>query len=305
VRVAVRAAGVNPVDWKLDASSAAHVVHALLGPAGPLVCGIDFAGVVLEVGGEARGVAVGDHVVGAVDFRRRQRGSYATEVVVTDGQLVVLPKHADLVAASCLPIAGVTAHASLFAKGRLAMLDRAKVLVLGAAGGVGHMTLQLARGHAAEVYGVCSTRNAAFVTRFGAIPITHDDGDVFAKARALGPFDIIVNAVDTDRYPVSRVGSLLSARGRQVLLNPHPLDYPSALRPSVHTFNAFPLRETLAPVVDAYLRGALEVVIAERFPLTQAARAHERSKSGTVVGKLVLLVGDDARSASATDALGA
>ena len=95
VRVAVRAVGVNPVDWKLRDIGALQVIHKLLGPAGPFVCGIDFAGVVSEVGQAAQGVSVGDSVVGGIRFRRRQRGSYATEVVVRDTQLARVPSHVE------------------------------------------------------------------------------------------------------------------------------------------------------------------------------------------------------------------
>lgn len=288
VRVAVRAIGVNPVDWKLADNGGIRLAHWLLGPSGPFVCGIDFAGLVTEVGGAARGVAVGDAVVGAIDFRLRQRGSYATEVVVRDTQVAVLPARVDLEAAACLPVAGVTAHLALFEHGGLTR--GGKALVLGASGGVGHLALQLARNHGAAVFGVCSSRNAALVTRLGATAITHDDGHALDKAREQGPFDVVVNAVDTARYPVRRVAQLLSPRGRHVLLTPRPLDYPCLALPRVKTFSAFPRRRSLEPLVSALAAGKLEVVISERFPLEQAEQAHQFSRTGKVVGKVVLTV---------------
>lgn len=295
VRVAVKAVGVNPVDWKLGDSRGVRLAHGLFGPPGAFVCGIDFAGVVSEIGRAAQGVAVGDAVVGGVDFTRRQRGSYATEVVVRDTQLARLPADVDLQAAACLPVAGVVAHQALFAKGGLAALRSGKVLILGASGGVGHLALQLARNGGASVFGVCSVRNAPMVMRLGAVPVTHDDGDALDKARAHGPFDVVVNAVNTTSYPVRRVGRLLSRGGRQVLLNPSPLDYPCLALPSVKTLNVFPTRQTLEPLVHALAHGTLDVVIGERFPLEQAELAHRRSRSNKVVGKLVLVVDEERR----------
>ncbi|HEY6880856.1 MAG TPA: NAD(P)-dependent alcohol dehydrogenase [Polyangiales bacterium] len=297
VRVAVRAIGVNPVDWKLSDNGGLRLAHALLGPSGPFVCGIDFAGVVVELGEGAQGVSVGDPVAGAVDFRLRQRGSYATEVIVRDTQVAVLPAHVDLPAAACLPVAGVTAHMALFEHGGLQR--GGKALVLGASGGVGHLAVQLARNHGAKVFGVCSSRNAGLVTRLGAHVIAHDEGDALERAREHGPFDVVVNAVDTQHYPVARVAPLLAPRGRHVILTPSPRDYPCLARPSVTTFSAFARRESLAPLVSALADGSLEVVIADRFPLEYAEQAHQLSRTGKVVGKVVLTVNASQEPAAA------
>lgn len=290
VRVAVKAVSVNPVDWKLREVLGLRLVHTLLGPSGRFVCGIDFAGVVTEVGAGARGVAVDDAVVGAVDFGRRQRGAYATEVVVRDVQVAARPANVDLHAAACLPTAGATAHKALFDRGRLGAVDGGKVLVLGASGGVGHFAVQLARNHGAQVVGVCSSRNAAMVERLGATPITHDHGDPLEKATAFGPFDVVVNGVDTARYPAARVAKLLTPNGRHVLLAPRPFDLAALARPSVATLVVVPTRTVLEPLVHALAEGNLEVVIGERFALDDAETAHARSRTGRVVGKIVFEV---------------
>ena len=110
----------------------------------------------------------------------------------------------------------MTAQSALFEQGNLGAKKNARVLVLGASGGVGHIALQLARNHGASVFGVCSQRNAALVRRLGATPLCHDAGnrDVLAQASAHGPFDVVLNAVDTLRYPVGRVAPLLAKGGR-------------------------------------------------------------------------------------------
>src|SRR5258706_6219834 len=76
VRVEVRAVGVNPVDWKMRGLSLLGIAQRIVGASGPFVCGVDFAGVVLEAGSRVSEPQVGDPVVGGVDFSRRQRGSY-------------------------------------------------------------------------------------------------------------------------------------------------------------------------------------------------------------------------------------
>src|SRR5690242_9293690 len=86
VRVAVHAIGVNPVDWKMRSGGpirlAARVIRTLRGPRGPIILGVDFAGVIDAVGADVTDLAVGQRVVGGTDFSRGQHGSYADAVVV-------------------------------------------------------------------------------------------------------------------------------------------------------------------------------------------------------------------------------
>src|SRR5687767_15626963 len=95
VRVAVHAVGVNPVDWKMRQGGpmrlVARLVRLLRGPRGPIVLGVDFAGVVDAVGAKVDGLAVGARVVGGTNFARGQHGSYADTVVVRPDQVTALP----------------------------------------------------------------------------------------------------------------------------------------------------------------------------------------------------------------------
>src|SRR5579871_6902163 len=95
VRVAVHAASVNPVDWKMRSRGplrlAARLLRPLIGPRGPIILGVDFAGVIEAVGPRVADVAVGDRVVGGTNFSRGQHGSYADSVVVTADQVCTLP----------------------------------------------------------------------------------------------------------------------------------------------------------------------------------------------------------------------
>lgn len=288
VRVRVRAIGVNPVDWKMRSGGALRLAYRFVGPGGPLVVGVDFAGEVVEADAAAD-LRVGDRVVGGTDFSRKQLGSYADEVVVRDEQCARLPDSVSFEHAACLPVPGVTAQRALTLAGIPALGARARVLVLGASGGVGLATLQLARATGGKTVGVCSTRNVALVERFGAIAIDYTRGEPLVAARAHGPYDLIVHAVGTATYPLAACRALLGPQGMVCLVVIRTRDYPALLRRDVRTVLGRPNRKALEPLVAALERGELEPLIEATFPLAQAELAHRVSRAGKVVGKLLLL----------------
>lgn len=290
VRVTVAAVGVNPVDWKMRGFSLMGVANRIVGPRGPFVCGVDFAGTVAEVGEAVSDLRPGDRVVGGTDFSRGQRGTYARAVQVRADQVAVLPDGVRFEDAACLPVAGVTAGAALFTVGGMGGKEAPRALVLGASGGVGHFAIQLARNAGAAVVGVCSARNMELVRRLGAEPLDYGAGDPLEAAAAHGPFDVIVDAVGTATYPVSRCRPLLKADGMHVLVMPTPRDYARLAVPCrVKAVLGRPTRQALVPLVEQLAAGRLEVVIDERVPFDEAERAHEISRKGRVVGKLVLV----------------
>lgn len=288
VRVAVRAVGVNPVDWKMREGGPLRMVQRLTGPAGPLVVGVDVAGEVLEVGHQVRGLRPGDRVVGSADFSRGQRGSYATEVLVRADQLAKLPDNVAWDVAGGLPVAGVTALLSLRELGGIHHQPGAKVLVLGASGGVGHLAVQIARLLGGEAFGVCSSRNAAFVAGLGAQVLAYDQPDFAAQAAKAGPFAAVVDAVGTTAYPVRQARSWLAQGGRHVLVVPAPLDLAWLLTGSTTTVLGSPNAERLAPLLQWLESGELTLHVAQKLPLQQAETAHALSRQGKTVGKLVL-----------------
>jgi NADPH:quinone reductase-like Zn-dependent oxidoreductase len=290
VRVKVRAIGVNPVDWKMRGVSPLGFAQRLLGPSGPLVIGVDFAGEVVEVGADVRDLTVGARVVGGTDFSRGQRGSYADEVVVRPDQCATLPEAVSYDDAACLPVPGVTAWRALVDIGGLRDKKGARVLVLGASGGVGLMAVQLAKMLGAEVTGVCSTRNAALVRTLGAEVIDYTAGDPLVKAKALGSYELVINAVGTEAYALGASRALLTRTGKVALVVMGPRDYPSlAVHGDVTAVLGRPTREQLEPLVAALVRGELKVMIEAKLPLAEAEEAHTRSRAGKVVGKLLLV----------------
>ncbi|HVV85703.1 MAG TPA: NAD(P)-dependent alcohol dehydrogenase [Kofleriaceae bacterium] len=295
VRVAVHAIGVNPVDWKMRQKGplrlAARLIRPFRGPRGPVILGVDFAGVVDEVGAKVKHVAVGDRVVGGTNFSRGQHGSYADTVVVRADQVARLPDAVAFDVAAALPVAGVTAWMALhdyrpIGPGR-------RVLVLGASGGVGQFAVQLARRvcEAELVVGVCSSKNAALVRELGAHEVVaYDAGDPIEQARAHGPYDVVVDCAGS--YQASRCRSLLARGGRHVMVAG---DSPAMMFQVVvppfrsRAILGKPTTARLAALVDAVAAGKVTVAITARLPLTSVEAAHEQSRTGRMTGKLVLL----------------
>jgi NADPH:quinone reductase-like Zn-dependent oxidoreductase len=287
VRVRVRAIGVNPVDWKMRAGGPLRLAHRFIGPVGPLVVGVDFAGEVFEAG-PGSGLAVGDRVVGGTNFARGQRGSYADEVVVAADQCVLLPDAVGFEEAACLPVAAVTPWISLTEHAQIGEGDR--VLVLGASGGVGLMAIALAQKLGAEAVGVCSRRNVELVERLGATAVDYTAGDALTAAAAHGPYQLIIHAVGTELYPLDRCRSLLAEGGLVDLAVVRPADMPSAwFSKQVSTVLGRVTGARLAPLVQALADGELAPIIQRRFPLAEAEQAHALSRAGKVVGKLLLI----------------
>lgn len=290
VRVAVKAIGVNPVDWKMRELGPLRLAARLVGPPPPVVVGVDFAGVVEALGARAGGFRPGDRVVGGADFSRRQRGSYADTVFVRPDQLCPLPDGFDLEVAGALPVAGVTAWMSVVDLGRLGAGQRA--LVLGASGGVGQLAVQIAKHvRGAHVVAVCSAKNAELVAGLGADAVLdYGKGDALAQARPHGPYQVVVDCVGS--YPGAGCRALLARGGRHVIVSGEsPRTLAELLAPpfSSRLVLGRPRRARLEPLVAAVAAGQVRVRIVERLPLVEAEQAHRLSRTGRVAGKIVLV----------------
>jgi NADPH:quinone reductase-like Zn-dependent oxidoreductase len=290
VRVRIRTIGVNPVDWKMRQGGPIRLAHRFVGPSGALVVGIDFAGEVVEVGAKVTALPIGVRVVGATDFSRKQLGCYADEAVVGDDQLARLPEPVSFDQAACLGVPGATATQALVEFAHLDKKPGGNVLVLGASGGVGLCTVQLARALGASVVGVCSTPNAALVEGLGATVIDYTKGDALEAARAHGPFDLVFHAVGTATYPLSTCRALLSPTGAValVVVRPGADAWALAFARGVHASLGRSTGLLLAKLVESVATGALKCVVEAKLPLAEAEEAHVRSRRGKVVGKLLL-----------------
>ncbi len=295
VRVAVHAIGVNPVDWKMRSSGpirlAARFLRVFRGPRGPIILGVDFAGVIEALGPGVTDLAIGQRVVGGTNFARGENGSYADTVIVHAAQVCPIPDSMSFEVAGALPVAGVTAWMAM-TEYRLVTKGR-RVLVLGASGGVGQFAVQLAKHtcNADVVSVVCSTKNADFVRGLGAdVVIDYNAGDPLAAAKADGPFDIVVDCAGG--YPASRCRGLLGEQGQHVMVAGDGAAM--ILQTLIPPFRSRailgrPTRARLTGVVDAVAAGQLVVSITDRFPLVEVEAAHQLSQGHRLTGKLVLL----------------
>ncbi len=295
VRVAIKAVSVNPVDWKMRSGGPIRTIVRMIrpfrGPRGPIILGVDFAGVIDAIGSDVTGLEVGQRVVGGTDFSRGQHGSYADMVIVREDQVTPIPDQVAFDVAGSLPVAAVTAWMAL---NEYRVIGPGKrVLVLGASGGVGQFTVQLAKHecHAEVVVGVCSAKNAAMVEKLGAdIVLDYTKGDPLEQAKVHGPFDVIVDCAGG--YPARQCRKLLGPMGRHVMVaGDTPLAMAQIFVPpfTSRTILGKPTRRRLSAVIDAVAAGHLEVQIAERFPLVDVEKAHQLSETKRMTGKIVLL----------------
>ncbi|PZF80522.1 NADP-dependent oxidoreductase [Jiangella anatolica] len=273
VRVAVRAAGVNPYD-----SKARRGLYASDGaPAAPVRVGLEYSGVVDALGPDVTAWAVGDPVFGLA------AGSAATHVVVPADGLVSKPDWLSFPQAAALPVACETAYRAV------RLLDVAAgdtVLVHAAAGGVGLVASQLALARGARVIGTAGAANQEFLASLGIEPVLYGDG-LAARVRAIVPdgVDAVLDASGRGVLPVSV--ELAGGPERVVTIADG-----SASQYGVRaTWSAdLPLPRVFETVLPLIHQGAVQLPVAATFPLEQVAEAHAVSETGHLRGKLVLTV---------------
>ncbi|KAA2262812.1 NADP-dependent oxidoreductase [Solihabitans fulvus] len=280
VLVEVRAAGVNPVDLLVRAG----YLQTALPHHFPLIPGWDVAGVVIAAGPAVADYAPGDEVYGYQRKDDVQHGTYAERVAGTERGLAHKPTSLSFEEAAGLPLAGLTALQSLHAAG---IREGDTVLVHAAAGGVGHLAVQIARAlGASRVIGTASERNHEFLRSLGAEPVTYGDGLVERVAELVGGdgrVDIAFDCVGGSALEAST--ALVRDPARSVSI----VDANVRELGGKYTFckpNSLDLR-WLAQLADA---GGLRVEVQQTFALAQAADAHRLLEGGHVRGKVVLTV---------------
>ncbi|MCX5213364.1 NADP-dependent oxidoreductase [Kitasatospora sp. NBC_00240] len=278
VLVQVRAAGVNPVDRKIREGllDGAFDVHF------PLIPGWDVAGVVRAVGGAVTEFAPGDEVIGYVRKDAVEHGTYAELVAAPVRTLARKPAALDWAQAGGLPLAGLTAYQSLVKALRVKAGET--VLVHAAAGGVGHLAVQIATAHGARVIGTAGPRNHDYLRELGAEPVAHGDG-LADRVRALAPdgVDAALDLVGGDAVAISAALVADPARIASVA------DYGVAARGGHYVWGR-PDTADLTALARLADEGRLTVTVASTFPLAQAASAQALNAEGRTRGKIVLLV---------------
>jgi NADPH:quinone reductase-like Zn-dependent oxidoreductase len=289
VRVRVHAASVNPADWHLIRGEPALVrlIAGVRAPKDPRVGG-DFAGAVEAVGPGVTGFAVGDEVFGVAV------GSFGELALAKVARIAPKPERLTFAQAACLPIAGCTALQALCDHAHLDEGDR--LLVIGAAGGVGSLAVQIAKARGAEVTGVCSTPNIDFVRSLGADVVVD-----YTRNHPEGTYDVVLQIAGdtslrrlrdlvTPHGTLVIVGSGVGRDGRNGALGPLVRIARARLASRrngkrVHTFIAKirrPDLDKLAEIVSPH--------VSRTYPLNETAAALTQLESGHVRGKLAITI---------------
>jgi NADPH:quinone reductase-like Zn-dependent oxidoreductase len=195
-KVRVHAVGLNPVDWKILAG---HLRLIPLIPSPPRGGGLDFAGEIVAVGGGATERYVGERVFGSLTPFVRD-GACREFISFAYDRMLPIPAEIDELQAAALPIAGGTALQALTDEAHLARGQR--VLITGAAGGVGHYAVQIAKHLGAYVVGVCSTRNVEFVRSLGADEAIDYATQNFVQRE--DRFDVVFDAASASSFAAAR-----------------------------------------------------------------------------------------------------
>ncbi|MDH6628932.1 NADPH:quinone reductase-like Zn-dependent oxidoreductase [Streptomyces sp. LBL] len=285
VLVSVEASSVNGHDAVVRAGE----LKMMSGRRFPIGTGLDFAGVVVETGDGVEGYRAGDRVWGMVHPRQRHTTAGAAEyVVVLADRIAPAPEGVSSVDAASLVVAGATALLALRDSVHAAKGER--VLVRGAAGGVGTAAVQLAHALGCHVTALARERHAQVLTSLGADEVL-DYGTTTSDR--LGPFDVIVDTVGTE---LNCYRSRLTKGGRMVTVG---LSAPAmaAIAAStvygsrrIRTFSANPGTAVLRDVAAHVTSGALRPVVDGVYPLAEITAAHEAFERGGSVGKQVVAV---------------
>lgn len=297
VLVEIVASGVNPLDTKIRAGSAAHAKHQL-----PAVLGMDLAGVVVGVGAGVERFRVGDEVYGLTGGVGGLQGTLAEFAAVDADLLAHKPANLSMCEAAALPLITITAWEGLVDRARTR--PGQKVLVHGGAGGVGHVAVQIAVALGAEVFATALPDQFETVKRFGATPIDFTSTTVeeyVAKHTGGEGFDVIYDTVGGQVLDASfaavrpYVGHVVSCLG----WGEHklaPLSFRSATYSGVFTLtpmltgkgrqnHGHILREAAGLVESGKLSPLMD---ARRFNLDSAQDAHDLVAAGRAMGKLVV-----------------
>ncbi len=279
VIIRVRAAGVNPIDWKVREGELKDAgLHQL-----PLIPGWDVAGEVYEVGRGVDRFDIGDPVYALLDMRCN--GSYAEFVKASDSWVARKPETLDYIMAASVPMAALTAYEALD-KMNLKKGDR--ILIHGAAGSVGSFATQFAYLRGAYVIGVASSGDSSFLSNLGAEE---------ALAYDSAPFENLVDGVDAvldviggdflkRSWRVIKPGGILISTVEQ----PEPSEETRRKKIRFEMMQVTPNGDLLTEISRLIDAGEIKVRVSAVMPLTDAEKAQELARSHHHRGKVVLQV---------------
>ncbi|WP_281545183.1 NADP-dependent oxidoreductase [Grimontia sp. SpTr1] len=278
VLIKVRAAAVNPVDWKIREG----YLQPLLNHPLPLTLGWDVAGEVVAIGEGVSSLAIGDEVYSRPDIAKN--GSYAEYMTAAADEVALKPKSFSWQQAAGVPLAALTAWQALFEY--VDLKEGEKVLIHGGSGAVGQFAIQFAKQKGANVYTTTSSRNIELVKGLGADNVIDYRNEDFSELTDMDVvFDTIGGETQNQSYKTLKKG------GRLVSIATSP-EEEMAAKYGVNAQFCFvqPNRAQLEQLAELADAGKLKVSIDSEFTLGQVAEAHERSETGRARGKIIINV---------------
>jgi len=286
ILVKVRAAGVNPVDWKIREG----YLKDLFPHEFPVILGWDAAGVVEGIGRKVTRFKEGDEIFAYCRKSIVHGGSYADYIVLQEEHAALKPKNTTLEEAASIPLAALTAYQALFDAAKLNSDET--VLIHAAAGGVGGFAVQLAKDRGAVVLATASARNEEYVRDLGAsqvIDYTQADFVQVVRAQFSDGVDVVFDCVGGEVLEKSAV--IVNQGGRLISI----VDDPTGVaRTDIHKEfvfvapNSAQLKELARMVEQERLKTHLSQALP--FGLEEARKVHELSESGHTRGKMVLVL---------------
>ena len=250
----------------------------------PAIPSYEVSGVIVGLGPDVTGFAIGDAVYGLTGFERD--GVAAELAVIPADRLAGKPSSLSHVEASCIPLAGLSAMQGLFDHGRLEAGQR--VLIHGGAGGVGGFAVQLAKIHGAYVIATATGSRVETARELGADEVVDHQTNTFTQ---IEPVDLVFDTVGGSRLAGSP--ALVVPGGRIVSIAERPPAGLGAEEVESIFFIVEPNADQLAELARLADMGDLRVLVDSTFALARAQEAFHRLQSGDAIGKVVLTVHDD------------
>ena len=277
VLIKVHATSVNPVDWKTREGYVKEMIpHDF-----PLTLGWDVSGVIENVGSKVTNFKKGDSVYSHPDIYGN--GTYAEYIAVKSKEVALKPKSIDYKHAASIPLVSLTAWQALIETANL--IEGQRILIHGAAGGVGSFAVQLAKTRGAYVIGTASARNHQFLRDLGADEVV-DYTQVKFEDR-VKDVDVVFDTVGGDT--LDRSWKVLKPGGHLVTT----VGMPSEAKEKAYNVKGTgvfvqPNAEHLEKIADLVDQGKIKTHLEKVFPLQQVKKAHLLSQTGRVKGKIIL-----------------
>lgn len=283
--IKVRAAGINPVDFKTRTGKGLPARELEL----PAILGWDIAGEVVSLGEGVSRFNRNERVFGMSNFPH-SGNAYAEYALVQEDEFALIPSSVSNEVAAATPLAALTAWEALFDQGSLAAGQ--KILIHAAAGGVGHIALQLAKWKGAYVIGTASQQNHAFIHELGVDQALDYHTQDFTTL--VTDVDVVLDGIGGENtlrsIDVLKPGGVVICLPSMYKDDPAILAKAASKNVSVKWMMVTPSGERMEQVAALLASGDLRVKVDQTFPLEDVVKAHEAVETGHVSGKVVLVI---------------